>query len=147
MPRLYRPHISLDVRCRVAMRMLGELWPDAALIAHKGGIGAFLDRLLHKLSELLEDDLHLDHDPPLAARRRKGEGKKTIYFPAANDPYFLVYRGKLAHQIKTNVRGEHGQHPDRVLIKRERKRREGKRERPKRKWPSRPFPKRERKSR
>ena len=69
-------------------------------------------------------DLHLDHDPALGARKRKGEGKKTVYDPPANSPDHLIYREKHDHHIKTNVRGEHGQHPDRVLIKRERRRRE-----------------------
>lgn len=131
MPRLYRPHIPLDVRCRVAMRQLGELWPDEALEAHDGALGAFLVQLLKKLTELLgEETLHLDHDPPLAARlvmtrstiNMLNEGLATVYIPDANDPDYLIYRGAQAHKIKTNVRGEHGQHPDRVLIKRERKR-------------------------
>lgn len=125
--RLYRPHIPLKVRCLVAMRQLGELWPDAALEANKGELGAFRDRLLKKLSKLLgEEKLHLDHDPPLAARERKGEGKKTVYKPDANDPNYLLYRGKHAHHIKTQVKGDGAQYPDRVLIKRERRRRESK---------------------
>ena len=107
------------------MRQLGELWPDEALNAHEGALGAFLNQLLFKLAELLgAKKLHLDHDPPLGARPqfRRGLGKKTYYEPPANDPHHLIYREKHAHHIKTNVRGEHGQHPDRVLIKRERKR-------------------------
>jgi hypothetical protein len=71
-------------------------------------------------------DLRLDHDPPLAARPRfrRGLGKKTYYQPPANDPDHLVYRPhgpefEGSHLIKTNVRGDHGQFPDRVLIKRE----------------------------
>jgi hypothetical protein len=120
------------------MRQLGELWPDEALLAHAGGMGAFLDRLLKKLSELLnEDRLHLDHDPPLGARQRRGEGKHTIYTPHANDPEHLIYRGKHAHHIKTNVRGDGAQHPDRVLIKKERHRRDKIRNKIRRKWPKR----------
>ena len=51
-------------------------------------------------------DLHLDHDPALGARKRKGEGKKTVYDPPANSPDHLIYREKHDHHIKTNVRGE-----------------------------------------
>jgi len=123
------------------MRQLGELWPDEALKANKGGSGAFLDRLLFKLAEILGcevKDLCLDHDPALATRRKKGEGRKTVYIPDANDPEFLIYREKHAHHIKTNIKGDGAQYPDRVLIKRAR----GNRVKPKRKWPTRPFPKR-----
>ncbi len=154
--RLFRPHIPLEVRCRVAMRQLGEMWPNEVLKAHEGGLRALLDQLLKKLSELLEDQLHLDHDPPLAARQcvplrgRVPNGHKWFndfgvamrYEPDANDPRFLIYRGKRAHHIKTNVRGDGAQYPDRVLIRRERKRREGKRKKLKRKWLSRPFSRR-----
>jgi hypothetical protein len=73
-----------------------------------------------------EVDLHLDHDPPLAARMKRTvwkDGKQiTVYSPGANSPDHLFYRERHAHLIKTNIRGEHGQFPDRVLIKRERKR-------------------------
>lgn len=125
MTRLYRPHVPLDVRCRVAMRQLGEIWPNEALTANKGGLGAFLDRLLKRLSELLdEEQLHLDHDPALATRERKGEGKNTVYTPDANDPEFLFYRGRQSHKIKTNVRGDGAQFPDRVLIARARRHRD-----------------------
>ena len=123
MPRLYRPTIPLDVKCRVALRQLGELWIDDAIEAHKGALGAFLAQLLKKLAELLgEEKLHLDHDRALAVRKRRGEGKKTIYDPPANDPDHLLYRGEIAHRLKTNRRGDGAQYPDRVLIKRERKR-------------------------
>lgn len=160
MLRLYRPSIPVAVKCRVAMRQLGELWPDEALKANEGGLQAFLDRLLHKLREILnEKKLHLDHDPALGAREivpcRRGDDMHTAwlnnfnvpirYQPDANDPEYLVYRGKHAHHIKTNVRGDGAQHPDRVLIKKERRRREGKRAKPKRKWRTRPFPKSKRK--
>jgi hypothetical protein len=153
MAKIYRPHIPIKTRCAVALKMLGEIWIDEALEANKGALGSFLDRLLKKLSELLaEEKLHLDHDPALATRKRRGEGKKTIYDPSANDPYYLVYRGKHAHHIKTNVKGDGAQHPDRVLIRRERRRQKRERHPPevvasrrfkqKRKWPKRSFPKR-----
>ncbi len=124
------------------MRQLGELWPDEALHAHDRKFGAFLDQLLFKLAELLGCkvlDLDLDHDPPLAARKRRGTGNRTVYTPKANDPAHLFYREHHAHHIKTNVRGDGAQYPDRVLIRRERQRREKKRAKPKTKWQSRPL--------
>jgi hypothetical protein len=123
--RLWRPYIPLIVRCRVVLRQLGELWINDCLNWHHRNLSGLLKDRLGKLADLLGctiKDLHLDHDPPLAARERGGQGKWTVYRPAANDPEYLVYRPKVEHQIKTNVRGEHGQYPDRVLIKRERKR-------------------------
>lgn len=136
--KLYRPYIPLDVRCAVAARQLlahDALEPRTTiarsvlygLVGTKGA--ARLLRLLQALASTMVctvKDLHLDHDPALGARKRRGEGKNTIYSPRANDPDHLIYREKKAHQIKTNVRGEHGQFPDRVLIKRERQRRNAK---------------------
>jgi hypothetical protein len=92
-------------------------------------------------------ELRLDHDPPLALRpqERRGLGRKTYYTPDANDPEHLFYRPHGAqhaasHDVKTRIRGEHGQFSDIAMIKRQRRR-----ERPakrKAKIPSRPFQKR-----
>lgn len=140
--RLFRPHIPVEVRCRVALRQLGEMWPDRVIEeyrldrtvapTHRKSHGKLLADLLHKMGDLLGCDvvdLRLDHDPPLAARPqfRRGLGKKVYYQPDANDPEHLRYRPhgpefEGSHLIKTNIRGDHGQHPDRVLIKRARKR-------------------------
>lgn len=150
MPRLYRPHIPLEVRCRVVLRQLGELWINDCLYWHHRNFSGLLADRLGKLATLLGcevKDLRLDHDPALATRQRKGEGKNTVYSPAANNPEFLIYREKHAHHIKTNVRGDGAQYPDRVLIKRERRRTrpksaldkwaDAKRRAAKRKWPNR----------
>ncbi len=142
MPRLYRPHIPLEVRCRVALRQLGEMWPDEIIeearlrrdcpahLRPMMGFAGLLRRLLSRLADCLgcePKDLRLDHDPALATRQNRTLPiGLTIYYPDANDPAHLIYREKHAHHIKTNVRGEHGQHPDRVLIKKERKRRASK---------------------
>lgn len=128
MPRLYRPHIPLEVRCRVVLRQIGEIWPDEVINGTRGSLRVLLDDQLEKLAELLGckvEDLRLDHDPALATRMKRPLGMtgKWVYTPDANDPEFLIYREKHAHHIKTNVRGDGAQHPDRVLIKRERKRR------------------------
>ena len=128
MTRLYRPTIPIEIKCRVLLRQVGELWIDEAVAAHRGALSTFLTQLRLKLAELLNcepDDLRLDHDPALATRQRIGDGKKTIYAPDANDPDYLIYREKHAHHIKTNIRGDGAQYPDRVLIKRERRHRQG----------------------
>lgn len=143
MARLFRPHIPLEPRCRVVLRQLGELWIDDVIAAHRTSLNRLLAIKLRTLSELMNctiNDLRLDHDPPLGARERRGEGKNTVYSPDANDPDHLFYREKSAHDVKTRIRGEHGQFSDLALIKRER-RRQRKRSKPKKKWASRPWPK------
>lgn len=142
MARLYRPHVPLEVRCRVALRQLGEMWPDQVLdevranyrdpYRPRSGFGAFLEMLLAKLAELLGcvvEDLRLDHDPPLALRESKliGLTGRRKYMPDANDPEHLAYRPHGAefagsHDVKTRIRGEHGQFSDVQLIKRRRRR-------------------------
>lgn len=151
MSRLYRPAIPVEVRCRVALRQLGESNIDeiiennraqptngymsgigASTAGHKS-LGRLLETLLPRLADHLnckEADLRLDHDPALENRMRRtitkiwrGEIKQiTIYSPDANDQRSLTYREKHAHHIKTNVRGEHGQFPDNTIAKRERRR-------------------------
>lgn len=142
--RLPRPHIPLEVRCRVACRQLGEMWVDDTIEAWRTALGVLLEHRLKTLADLLGcevKDLHLDHQPALAAREKiKRRGVVVGYKPAANSPDHLIYRTAEAHRFKTNVRGEGAQFPDRVLIKRER-RREKPLRRAKRKWTSRPFPK------
>lgn len=162
MPRLPRPHIPLDVRCRVVLRQLGEMFIDAKLAEVAAGettYAAILVESLDRLAELLGVELrrllHLDHDPALENREKlvllpSGRKVRTIvvpeggevlrYFPDANDPEYLIYRDKHAHHIKTNVRGEGAQYADNVLAKRER-RRARKKARKKRvaKKPSRPL--------
>ena len=130
--RLFRPHIPLEIRCRVLLRQIGEMWPDDCLAAARKAksLSAYENGLKQMLADNLgcgTKDLRLDHDPPLGARRKKGEGKKTVYTPAANDPDHLFYRPHGAqfegsHDIKTRVRGDHGQYSDIALIKRERRR-------------------------
>jgi hypothetical protein len=133
MPRLLRPHIPVETRCRVVLRQLGEMFIEDVMSANrylprdhrKLSYGRLLAEKLALLAELLKcevADLHLDHNPALGAREkvfRKGE--HVGYKPDANDPEHLIYREAAAHRIKTNVRGEHGQHPDRVLIKKMRR--------------------------
>jgi hypothetical protein len=162
MAKLYRPTIPLEVKCCVVLRQLGEMFVEDAIAANKGQLGSFLAVLLNRFAALIKcdvKDLRLDHDPALALRRRRftGGGRFPVeYIPAANDPEHLFYRPhgtqfEGSHDVKTRIRGDHGQFSDLVLIKRERRRLRNASEkkssllakkRQDRKWPKRPFPKR-----
>lgn len=137
MPRLLRPHIPVSVRVQVALRQLHKLKaPTLTRDDHESNTN-FLERQLARLAlhlgAPLFERLHLDHDPALENRRKViRKGVHVDYDPSANDPNFLIYRTKHDHHIKTNVRGDGAQYPDRVLAKRERRRKKGKR-------PSRPL--------
>lgn len=170
MARLLRPPIPLAVALRVLLRQLGEMFPDQVVAAAKAerSLGTAVAGRTARLAELLgcaPPDLDCDHDPPLGAREKvfDRDGKHVGYKPDANDPEWLVFRVRADHRIKTNVRGEHGQHPDRVLIKKNRRLERREKEaaglvKPKRKAkikgrsrfasgrkiPSRPFPKTQR---
>lgn len=152
MAKLYRPHIPIEVKCRVVLRQLGEMFPDEVLNErrrHHRGFGPFLKQKRQELADLLGcevSDLRLDHDPPLGARVKhdyhKGDDMIgmtyfSVYEPDANDPEYLRYRPHGAqfagsHDVKTRIRGDHGQFSDITLIKRQRRRERG----PK---PKRPF--------
>jgi hypothetical protein len=149
MARLHRPHVPLDVQCAVALRQNGLDPGERASVLRrfKGAYGKLLDAILVVVASnqhCAVDNLQLDHDPPLGARRKVWHD----YIPKANDPDYLVWRDKESHRVKTLVRGEHGQYSDLALIKRER-RRNRKQSRPKQKiaarkkpWPKRKFQKR-----
>lgn len=140
MAKLYRPHIPLSIRVQVAERQIEALTkclPTNELgVPYRDDPGrSFAARLAWDLAILSAvlgckaEDLRLDHDPPLGARpqERRGLGRKTYYIPDANDPEHLRYRPHGAqfdgsHDIKTRVRGDHGQLSDLSLIKRERRR-------------------------
>lgn len=145
---LYRPSIPLEVKCRVALRQLGNTDPDTMIKLHRsrpdagymvaigarspGGLGRLLPKLLAELADMLGcpvEALRLDHDPALALREKRPRGltAKWIYTPDANDPNYLAYRPHGAeyaasHDVKTRIRGDHGQFSDITLIKRERRR-------------------------
>ena len=101
-------------------------------------LGKSLDIALTSLASLLGcqvSDLQLDHDPALENREKlvempDGYRRRTVvvpkgakvlrYFPDANDQEHLFYRPHAAtfagsHKVKTNVRGDRGQHSDRAL--------------------------------
>jgi hypothetical protein len=149
MPRLLRPHIPLMVRCQVALKQSGEMWIEDYIREWKekrivlGGLGELLELKLEYIALMLRcerKDLRLDHNPALGAREKVfRKGVHVGYRPDANDPDHLIYREKHAHHIKTNVRGDGAQHPDRVLIKRERKRLNKTKKKKRHKWGSRGF--------
>lgn len=144
MARLYRPHIPLKVRLKVIKRQIAQRAGDGMLLAIEAAArrsnprnvgfiptdAIYLDALLVALSEIIGcevSELRLDHDPALGARKKTGEGKRTVYDPPANDPDHLFYRPHGAqhegsHDVKTRIRGDHGQYSDIVLIKRQRRR-------------------------
>lgn len=140
---LPRPYIPLSVRVAVAQRQWGESTGVYARGMPDQSQSAKLEAYLY----LLFGDAtpHLDHNPPLAARERIIRGGVVVgYRPDANDPDHLIYRTVDDHRVKTNVRGDGAQHPDRVLIKKERRRQKPKKKKhwrwPKgRKIPSRQF--------
>lgn len=159
MPRLWRPTIPVEVKCRVVLRQLGEMFIDRVIESNrcrpgnaylKGigvpttrpGLGRLLAESLNRLAELLNckvEDLRLDHDPALALRQRRGEGKQTVYTPNANDAAHLLYRPhgtqfSGSHDVKTRIRGDRGQYSDIVLIKRERRRQQKTSKGTKTKW-------------
>lgn len=86
-----------------------------------------LDQLRNELARSIGcevSDLRLDHDPPLAARRKLQYSSviKPTYFPDANDPDHLAYRPHGtqfdgSHDTKTRIRGDRGQLCDISLIK------------------------------
>jgi hypothetical protein len=134
MARLYRPPIPLEVKLRVILRQLGEMFPDDYVSEAKKHrtIGRRLRLRLEQFAATLGcevKDLRLDHDPALALRQKLqySSAVKPTYIPGANDPEYLFYRPHGAqfagsHDVKTRIRGDHGQFSDVVLIKRERRR-------------------------
>lgn len=151
MARLYRPHIPLRIRVQVAERQLKQAG-IAPISTEK--LSTFLFLALDALARHIgceRQELRLDHDPALGTRKKTGEGKRTIYDPPANDPDHLFYRPhgtthEGSHDVKTRIRGDHGQYSDIVLIKRQRRRERAvepahnRKHKPKTKWAKRAFP-------
>ena len=138
MTRLHRPHIPLEVRCRVAMRQLGG-FEDQLKPPYRSLLKVLLVHLCEKYNC---KTLQLDHDPALVLRQqsfRTVDGKLTLCFtPNANDPTYLIYRAPTDHGQKTHGlrRPDSPEFSDRVLAKRQRRRAKPKR---KTNWPKRPF--------
>jgi hypothetical protein len=148
MARLYRPHIPALVKLRVILRQLGEMFPDDVISTARKNRA--VQRQLAGCLEIYAAnlgctvaDLRLDHDPPLGVRKQKIKNQRFSYVPDANDPEYLFYRPHGtqfagSHDVKTRIRGDHGQFSDIVLIKRARRRERG--PKPKRaNWPKRPM--------
>jgi len=147
MAKLHRPYIPFEVRCRVALAQHRKKPPNdpgierSLLLEHPqaGGLGyvKYLALILHEMFGDDADKAHLDHDPALCNRRKRlktikhnifGPKRITVYSPDANDPKHLIYRigGKVGdgspHDIKTRVRGEHGQLSDLAIARKEKRR-------------------------
>lgn len=128
MSRLHRPHIPVAVRLQVALRQVKQQCEPVPRFGRSDG--EYLKALLWILFQ--DASCQLDHNPALTNRERDG----VRYIPDANDPDYLIYRTKAAHDIKTRVRGDGAQLSD-LAIARKRKRKERKVGRPKHVWPSR----------
>jgi hypothetical protein len=136
--KLPRPYIPLQTRIVVAGRQYSDQrlpWNEIHIAWPKKIV---LEYMLNRLFG--GQPYHLDHEPSLAVRKkiRDKNGVVIRYSPDANDPDFLVYRRAEDHKLKTNVRGDGAQYPDRVRIK---KIRRIERPKPKQKynWPKRRF--------
>jgi hypothetical protein len=143
MTKRIRPYIPLAVRVAVAHRQLAAsgIWTSAHLAAMRNSPAPLGFQLLRALTMLFGTEPgtpHLDHNPAL--RTRTFNPRTGRYTPDANDADYLIYRTAAEHRIKTLVRGDGAQHPDRVLINKERRRGKPKRKGPKIKsrsnWPS-----------
>ena len=133
MPKLIRPSTPLEVDLRVLLRQLGTMFSDdlIEIAKERRSLGTIVKAKKLELAELLGcdvNDLRRDHNPALGAREKvfDRDGNHVEYKPKANDPEFLQFiphgpQFENSHLTKTNVRGPHGQHPDRVLIKRQRR--------------------------
>lgn len=135
-----RPHIPVEVKCRVALR---QLFGNADLIPFIRPMGRALIAMRTDLALKLGcqvGDLRLDHNPALRLRPYNPRIKNVArrYTPNANDPNAMLYRSAHDHHIKTNVRGDGAKRSDTSEIKRERRREKPKRK-SKRRWGSRPI--------
>lgn len=127
-----RPNIPVATKLAVAGRQIQnigglDILMEYAMKKEGETMTHLLERRLVGLASLLgcpRQDLRLDHDPALRWRRYDPRVKNVAarFQPNANSPEHLIYRTKEDHHIKTQIRGEHGQHADMVLIRRERKR-------------------------
>jgi hypothetical protein len=128
MSRLPRPHIPLKIRVHVAERQF-----DAAKsFAHENGERAasvfrsFVDREHWKGRSSLREQLdmflrllfgnqkaELHHRPALVNREKIKRGGIIVgYRPPANSPAHLFWLPEADHDVETRVRGQHGQHSD-----------------------------------
>jgi hypothetical protein len=123
MARLHRPYIPIDIRLIVASRQLRDRGAklDRSILyglglQFAGGFPgdptlSFSRKLRSVLAALFGNaKVELHHRPALLNRPRNRSG--TDYVPSANDPDFLIYLEKGAHDIETRVRGIGAQRSD-----------------------------------
>lgn len=107
--RAFRPYIPIPTRIAVAERQFGLR-----------GVRTYEQLLIALAFVFKGDPYHLDHDPPLASRAKVLDraGEFVDYDPPANSAEHLAYRAFESHRVKTYIRGDRGQLPDRILINR-----------------------------
>ena len=119
--KLIRPYIPLKIRLEVIARQAlvdGQL---KAVLYAVTAIKKDSERLAYLLQCKFGDErFHLDHHPCLALRYFDDETGQ--YDPPANSVEHLIYRVAEDHEIKTRIRGDHGQFSDLALIRREKRR-------------------------
>jgi hypothetical protein len=133
MARLFRPYVPIKVQLRVAEdQLLARGMPPPQFDPLTQRKLPAKQRLYLALRDLFDErKAQLDHDPALCNRRKiMRHGSFIRYDPDANDPAYLIWRPADEHNIKTRVRGEHGQLSD-LAIARKRKRSERKKAAPK----------------
>lgn len=128
--RLPRPYIPLSIRVQVAARQYEKEFgvePGlAGFTSDKRKLRYILVALGWKAKHHQLDHeghlvpvckWHLDHHPALENRKRVCHQGKWYYVPDANDPDYLIYRTKEAHDIKTRIRGDGAQYSDHALAR------------------------------
>ena len=132
--KLYRPYTPWSVRREVIARQMREAGKEPSFAAKYTGSDQRAVRFM--LEELFGGGIpvELHHDPALV--NRQWDARKKDYVPRANDPAHLVYLVKDDHEIRTRVRGAHGQHSD-LALARKRKRVGRKKNKRKIRWPKR----------
>lgn len=117
--RLPRPYIPLYVRVVVAERQMRdqtgcEVTDERGIPLRltKTPLRKRLDLALFHIGVFGTQKLELHHRPALVNRERYVRRGKTLYYPPANDPDFLIYLNEDEHAIETRVRGVGAQRSD-----------------------------------
>jgi hypothetical protein len=133
--KLPRPYIPLNVRIKVAMRQLCTSGTGTTMdLWYVGRQGWSLQKQLDFLLAMqFGEKPELHHRPALCNRQRYADTTGIHYDPPANDPDYLVYLPADDHDVETRVRGQHGQHSD-LALARKNKRIARKKTKPKYQW-------------
>ncbi|MHB8272029.1 hypothetical protein [Bradyrhizobium sp.] len=113
MPRLYRPHIPISVRCQVAERQFHARFPNGHQPYDLLKLDWTLARRLKWLLFMLFGDgakTELHHRPALV--NRPWNPRRKDYDPPANSPEHLFYLLEGDHDVETRIRGIGAQRSD-----------------------------------